>query len=443
MRDIPSLTGFTQPVTFDGFGQDDRGCPLVVYGSVIGRIHLLGIVSASQHFLQLGVAQVVHEFQQFRVFAKKAFANVTAWLGGIFLILAIHGFFHALDEQALVIGFKQRIPIRTPDDLDHIPSRAPEGRFQLLDDLPVATHRTVQALEVAVDHPHQVVELLARGQGERTERFGFIGLAIPHKTPDFGFLSAGQAPGTQIPVKTRLVNGHERPQPHGHRGKLPEARHQVGMRIRGQPATLRQFLPEIEQVFLLQAPHQKGTRIDARGNVTLDVQHVRRTIGTATTKEMVKTDLIQGGTGGIGGDVSSQSTMVSIGINDHRHRIPPDVAFDPSLDFPIPRVSGLVFFWNGVDVGGADRQRHLDSLSPQTINELVQKQERPLRCLLFEQFGDEKTQGFEPFVMLCKPLPAFSKSCVGHQSDGTDGLFVQFFHRFLPNLLWHQKTILL
>jgi hypothetical protein len=33
--------------------------------------------------------------------------------------------------------------------------------FEFLDDLAVATHRAVQALQVAIDDPDQVVELLA------------------------------------------------------------------------------------------------------------------------------------------------------------------------------------------------------------------------------------------------------------------------------------------
>ena len=38
-----------------------------------------------------------------------------------------------------------------PQDLDHVPARAEEQRFELLDDLAVAAHRPVEALQVAVD----------------------------------------------------------------------------------------------------------------------------------------------------------------------------------------------------------------------------------------------------------------------------------------------------
>ena len=51
-----------------------------------------------------------------------------------------------------------------PDHLDHVPAGAAEIGFQLLDDLAVAAHRAVEALQVAVDDEDQVVEPLARRQ---------------------------------------------------------------------------------------------------------------------------------------------------------------------------------------------------------------------------------------------------------------------------------------
>src|SRR3712207_7423764 len=44
---------------------------------------------------------------------------------------------------------------------DDVPARAAEDRLELLDDLPVAAHGAVEALQVAVDDEDEVVELLA------------------------------------------------------------------------------------------------------------------------------------------------------------------------------------------------------------------------------------------------------------------------------------------
>ena len=49
--------------------------------------------------------------------------------------------------------------------LDDVPTSAAEDRFKFLYYLPIAAHRAVEALEVAIDDPDEVVELFARGRG--------------------------------------------------------------------------------------------------------------------------------------------------------------------------------------------------------------------------------------------------------------------------------------
>src|SRR6185369_17914498 len=86
-------------------------------------------------------------------------------------------------EQAVAIFSEQRIPLASPQRFDDVPAGAAECRFEFLNDLAVAAHRTVEALQIAVDHEDQVVELFARWQRDRPERFGFVGLAIAEERP--------------------------------------------------------------------------------------------------------------------------------------------------------------------------------------------------------------------------------------------------------------------
>ena len=58
-------------------------------------------------------------------------------------------------------------------------------RFQFLNDLAVAAHGAVQALQVAIDDENQIVEFFARGQGDRAERFGLVRFAVAQERPDF------------------------------------------------------------------------------------------------------------------------------------------------------------------------------------------------------------------------------------------------------------------
>jgi hypothetical protein len=50
-----------------------------------------------------------------------------------------------------------------------VPAGAKEDRLEFLDDLAVTADRTVQLLEVAVDHPGEVVEFLTSRQSNGSE----------------------------------------------------------------------------------------------------------------------------------------------------------------------------------------------------------------------------------------------------------------------------------
>ena len=85
--------------------------------------------------------------------------------------------------MAVLVAREQRVPVRAPDHLDHVPAGAAELALELLDDLAVAAHRAVEALQVAVDDEDQVVELLARGEADRAERLGLVHLAVAAEHP--------------------------------------------------------------------------------------------------------------------------------------------------------------------------------------------------------------------------------------------------------------------
>ena len=80
----------------------------------------------------------------------------------------------------------------------------------------------------------------------------------PTKAQTFGSSPVHQAARLQIAVEPRLINRHDRPQPHRDGRELPEIRHQIRMRIRRQPAALGQFLAEILQMRLVKRPSRKA-----------------------------------------------------------------------------------------------------------------------------------------------------------------------------------------
>src|ERR1700736_2968666 len=94
------------------------------------------------------------------------------------LVFAVDQFAHALDQQAFRVALENRIPLATPQNLDDVPTRAAEGGLELLDDLAVAAHGAVEALQVAVDDENQIVELLARSERDGAKGFRFVGFAV-------------------------------------------------------------------------------------------------------------------------------------------------------------------------------------------------------------------------------------------------------------------------
>ena len=145
--------------------REDRGRPpLVAGGDLIGREDLAIVVAAAAQAAEIVVAQVLDHLEQPRVAPEEVLADVGAGLDRVALPVAVDGVAHGLDQHAVVVLGQQRVPLARPQHLDHVPARAGEQRLQLLDDLAVAAHRTVEPLEIAVDHEDQVVERLAAGR---------------------------------------------------------------------------------------------------------------------------------------------------------------------------------------------------------------------------------------------------------------------------------------
>ena len=202
----------------------------------------------------LVVGHMLHQLQQLRILPEEFAANISAALRLEGLVLAIDALFHALQQQAGVIALEQRIPVRTPDHLDHIPARAVEHRFQLVDDPLVPAHRTIQPLQVAVHDEDQIVELLPPPQRERAQRVDFVRLAVADERPDFPRRLLDQPAIFEIAHEPRLIHRIQRPDPHRNRREAPEIRHQPRMRIRRQSRRLPQFMPEVQHALFIEPP---------------------------------------------------------------------------------------------------------------------------------------------------------------------------------------------
>src|SRR3989338_7112401 len=100
---------------------------------------------------------MVHHRQKLGMSSEEMLSGVTARLDGIFLVIAVHRLFHSFDEKPFVVLAEKRVPIGAPDHLDHVPTGAVKKSLELLNDFSVAPHGAIEALEIAIDDPHQIV----------------------------------------------------------------------------------------------------------------------------------------------------------------------------------------------------------------------------------------------------------------------------------------------
>ncbi|MNN01042.1 hypothetical protein D3C81_1136490 [compost metagenome] len=407
MVDVLPLARLAHAEALDGLGQDHGGTARRAHGLGIRGVHFLRVVAAARELPDVVVRHVRHQRQQFRILAKEMLAHVGAILRFEGLVIAVHAFHHALAQQAARIARQQGIPAAAPDDLDHMPAGRAERTLQLLDDLAVAAHRAVEALQVAVDDKDQVIEALASAQGNGGQGFGLVHLAIAEEGPYLAALVFLQATVLEVAHETGLVGGRQRAQAHGDGGKLPEVGHQPGMRIRGQSLAPR-FAAVIVQLRFRDAAFQIGAAIDAGRGMALDVDQVPGELVRAATEEVVETHVVQHGRRLVGGDVAAH-VRVSGRAQDHHHRIPADIRVQAALDGQVARICTLALGGDAVGIGGGHAAMHAAVLRGIGIDELV-KQIMGARTPFHR---DDGLHCLQPFFGFLRVDIGHSKGC-GH-----------------------------
>ena len=297
---VAALEPRPQGPSLDGLGQDDRGLAPHLAGRLERRVHLLVVVAAPGQHLELVVGQVLHQLAQPGVGAEEVVPDVGPRLHRVALVLAVHGLGHLLEQHPVEVAQQQLVPLGAPDHLDDVPARPPEHPLQLLDDLGVAPHRPVQPLQVAVDHPFEVVEVVAAGQGDGPQGLGLVALAVAQKAPHGAALGVLDPAVVQVFVEAGVVDGVDGAQPHRHGGELPEVGHQPGMGVAGQPAAPH-LHAEVVELVLAEAPLQVGPGVHAGGGVALEVDVVAGQAAVLAPEEVVEPHLVQRGRGGEGG----------------------------------------------------------------------------------------------------------------------------------------------
>ena len=261
MRGVARLDLGTERPALDGLRQNDGGGALLLGCQLVGGVELAVVVAATGKRPQFVVAQILDHFAQAGVRTEEVLPDVGPRLDGQLLVLAVDRGVHSVEQHPVHVLGEECVPTRAPDHLDHVPAGAAEHRLELLDDLPVAAHRPVQSLQVAVDDEDQVVEMLAAGDAEGADGLGLVHLAVAHEAPDPAAAGVDQAAGVEVAVDVGLVDGGDRPQPHGDGGELPEVGQRARVGVAGEPVA-PDLVAEVVELLLGQAPLDEGPGIN-------------------------------------------------------------------------------------------------------------------------------------------------------------------------------------
>ena len=273
-----SISGPERPA-LDRLGQDRGRRAVVLGGGLVGRVELAVVVAAAGQVAEVVVGEVLDQLPQPRVGAEEVLADVGAGLDRVLLELAVDGRVHLVEQDAVDVAGQQLVPLRAPDDLDHVPAGAAEHRLELLDDLAVAADRAVEPLQVAVDDEDQVVELLAAGQRQGTEASRARRTRRRRGSTRPGCRRCRRAAVVEVAVEAGLVDGADRAEAHRDRRELPEVGHQARVRVRRQPAAAARgptSIAEVVELLLGQPALEEGAGVDARRGVALEEDLVAR-----------------------------------------------------------------------------------------------------------------------------------------------------------------------
>ncbi len=347
----------------DGLGEDDRRCAFVFDRGLVRREQLAVVVPAAGQRVDFVVGEVLDDLAQPRVGAEEVIADVRAVGHRVLLERAVDGGVHLVEQHAVGVALDQLVPLGTPDHLDDVPARAAEHCFEFLDDLAVATHRTVEALQVAVHDEDQIVEALARGERQRAERFGFVGLAVADEAPHLGVVGVGDLAVTQVPVEPRLVDRLQRAEAHRHRGELPEVGHQprVWVARQAEPAQLG---AEAVELRLGHAAFEIRAGVDAGRGVALEEHLVAELAVVLAAEEVVETDFVERRARRECRQVTADAFAARVGARHHHRRVPTDEGADASLDVLVAGEPRFGVAGNRVDVWRARRWPESRSATP-------------------------------------------------------------------------------
>ena len=166
------VTGFarlTGAISLDRHGQNDGGSLHLLTGCSVGRVDLVGVMTAAIEVHDVLIAQILNQLKGLRISAEEMLAGIGTPIEFAVLKLPITDIVHDFLQQPALIALDQGIPFASPHYFDDVPARSSEHALQLLNDFAITPDRTIKALQIAVDDKVQVPQALPTCQRNRAQ----------------------------------------------------------------------------------------------------------------------------------------------------------------------------------------------------------------------------------------------------------------------------------
>jgi hypothetical protein len=412
--------GFPCPahsVAFLGLGEDDSRPALRRLRRGERRVELAQVVAAAPELVDVAIGHVRDELAHLRIAVEKIGEIISAVLGAERLVLTVDRLGETTQKMVIGVTREDHVPLGTPQDLDYVPACACKQAFELHHDLPVAAHRAIEALEIAVDDEGEIVQLLARGERKRSDGLRLVHLPVAEDAPDAPAVAIDKAAIAKVSHEPRLIDRANRADAHRTRWKLPEIRHQPGMWIRRE-AVPGELLSIEGEICLVEAPFEEGARVDAWRRMGLKEHEVAAVPDSVTLEEMIEAGLEDLRHRRIARDVAAELAVGAVGSHDHRERIPADDCDDPLLEHEIPRKGLLVLKLDRIAIGRIGmRARGNADLHRALIERLEQKP-----CPSNAMIARNRFERGDPFGRFVRIGVVWSAGVSGLE----DGSFVHF-----------------
>ena len=250
MGDVLALAGLAHAVALDGLGEDQGRLALVLHRGVVGGVDLERIMAAAGERPDLVVGHVGDQRLRLGVLAEEVLADVGAVLRLEVLVLAVDALLHAACAACRWCPWRAARPSPSPRctliTFQPAPRKCASSSWMILP-LP----RTGPSRRCRLQLMTKIrLSSFSRAASEIAPRHSGSSISpSPRNAQTLRLVGVGEPAVVQVLEEARLVDRHQRPEPHRDGRELPEVGHQPGMRIGREPLAV-DLLAEVQQLLL-------------------------------------------------------------------------------------------------------------------------------------------------------------------------------------------------